>query len=246
MRFGDAESDGPERRCQVGGVERVLQRLRHHAFVDHVLDGEQPRDVGLGLFERAVGVLQLLPDGRLLAAHRDVVGPEAMHQLVDENVREERFERQIPLIAGAKDHLGNRLERLRELRVLDVLEHDALGSLFVHDALVVGQVERRGLNRAVAVARRIDLIDHHDRRQRAQLRVALLRIDRQVVLDVLQLSRESLQLRGLGLVEQGDVRLESGLVVEELVLVHLIRPDGRLNRAVQLHPRDVAVVVVVR
>jgi hypothetical protein len=57
----------------------------------------------------------------------------------------------------------------------------------------------------------------------------VLRIDRQVVLDVLQLSRESLQLRRLRLVAQRDVRLESGFVVEQLVLVHLVRPDRRLN-----------------
>ena len=41
----------------------------------------------------AVGLLQLLPHGRLPAVDRDVVRPEAVHQLVDEDVREERVER---------------------------------------------------------------------------------------------------------------------------------------------------------
>ena len=43
-----------------------------------------------------------------------------------------------------------------------------------------------------------------------------------------------------------DERLEGRLVVEPLVLVDLVRADGRLDRGVELHPLDVAVVVVVR
>ena len=54
------------------------------------------------------------------------------------------------------------------------------------------------------------------------------------------------QLLALRLVANRDERLERRLVVEELVLVDLVRPDGRLDGALQLHPRDVAVVVVVR
>ena len=131
--------------------------------------------------------------------------------------------------AAASTTLEIGSERLRELRVLHVLQHDALRALFAHDPLVVRQVERRGLHGAVAVAGGVDLVDHDDRRQRAELRVALLRIDRQVVLDVLQLAGEPLQLRGLRLVAHRDVGLERGLVVEELVLVDLVRPDGRLD-----------------
>ena len=59
------------------------------------------------------------------------------------------------------------------------------------DALVVGQVEGRGLHAAVAVAGREDGVDDANRRQRAELRVAILRIDRQVVLDLLQLARRT-------------------------------------------------------
>ena len=200
VRLGDTEADRSKGRREERGVQRLLQRLGQHALVDHVLDGEQPRDVGLGLFERAVGVLQLLPDRRLRATDRDVVRPEPVHQLVDENVREERFERQVALIAGGRTtfEIGR-----------SVFANFASCTFFSITRLVpfsrttrssFGQVERRGLNAAVAVARGVDLVDHDDRRQRAQLRVALLRIDRQVVLDVLQLAGESLQLGGLGLV----------------------------------------------
>ena len=57
-----------------------------------MLDGEQARDVGLRLFQRAVGFLQFLPHGRLASVDRQAVRPEAVHQLVDDDVREERLE----------------------------------------------------------------------------------------------------------------------------------------------------------
>ena len=44
----------------------------------------------------------------------------------------------------------------------------------------------------------------------------------------------------------GDEGLERRLVVEPLVLVDLVRTDRRFDRALQFHPGDVAVVVVVR
>ena len=114
------------------------------------------------------------------------------------------------------------------------------------DALVVRQVEGRRLHAAIGVAGREDLVDDDDRRESAELRIAVLRIDRQMVLDVLQLAGELLQLGALGFVLNRDERLERRLVVEELVLVHLVGSDRRLDGALQLHPGDVAVVVVVR
>ena len=44
----------------------------------------------------------------------------------------------------------DRLEDDRELRLLNVLQHHALRALFLDDALVVGEVEGRGLHAAVA------------------------------------------------------------------------------------------------
>ena len=66
-----------------------------------------------------------------------------------------------------------------------------------------------------------------------------------MVFDVLQLAPELLELDALGVIPDGHVRFEGGLVVEELVFVDLVGADGRLDVAFQLHPRDVAVVVVV-
>ena len=78
------------------------------------------------------------------------------------------------------------------------------------------------------------------------LRIAVLRIDRQVVLDVLQRAGELLELRRFGLILDGNERFERGLVVEPLVFVDLVRPDRRLDGGIELHPLHVAVVVIVR
>ena len=72
------------------------------------------------------------------------------------------------------------------------------------------------------------------------------RIDGQRVLQALELGAEDLELLRLGLVADGDERFERRLEVEPFVLVDLVRADGRLDRRVELHPGDVARVVVVR
>ena len=97
-----------------------------------------------------------------------------------------------------------------------------------------------------SVAGREQDVDDVSGASAAELRVAVLRIDRQHVLDALQLAAEPRQLLGLGVVAQRDERLERRLVVEELVFVDLVRSDGRVDVALELHPGDVAVVVVVR
>ncbi len=97
----------------------------------------------------------------------------------------------------------------------------------------------------VGVARAEDLVDHADGRERAQLRVAQLRVDGQRVLDALQLRRQFLQLGRLALLADADERLVRGFLVEPVVRVDLVRPDGRLDGRVQLHPCHVALVIVV-
>ena len=92
VRFVDAEADRPEARGEERRVDRSLHRLRHDALVDHVLQGEQAGDVGLRFLEEAGRLLHLLPHGRLPPVHRDVVRAEAVHQLVHQDVREERVE----------------------------------------------------------------------------------------------------------------------------------------------------------
>ena len=71
-------------------------------------------------------------------------------------------------------------------------------------------------------------------------------IDGQRVLEPLQLGAEHAELLRLGVVAQRDERFERRLVAEPLVFVGLVRADRRLDRGVELHPGHVAGVVVVR
>ncbi len=84
------------------------------------------------------------------------------------------------------------------------------------------------------------------RDEAATRRLARLGGDGEVVLHVLQLRREARQLPRLRLVPDADERLEGRLGVEPVVLVHLVRADGGLDGGVELHPGEVARVIVVR
>ena len=174
------------------------------------------------------------------------MGSEAVHQLVHQDVREERVERHVLLLCGRQRDLGDREQDHLELRVLHVLQHHALGALLAHDALVVGQVVGGRLHTAVAIARREHDVDDANWRQGAEFAVPVLRVDRQRVFELLQMRREGLQLLRLGIVSNGDECFERRLGVEPFVFVHLVRTDGRLDRGIELHPGDVARVVVVR
>ena len=87
------------------------------------------------------------------------------------------------------------IERLRELGVLDVLEHDALGALSRTTRSSFGR-----LNAAVwtprlpSPAAKTSLTTTIGA-SAPSFGIAMARIDRQVVLDLLQLGRELLQLR---------------------------------------------------
>src|SRR5262249_46872228 len=81
--------------------------------------------------------------------------------------------------------------------------------------------------------------------ERSELRIAIPRVEWKIVFNLLQLRAEARQLAGFLLVADGDEGFEGSLVVEPLVLVHLVGADGRLDAGVELHPGDVAVVVIV-
>src|SRR5690625_3972238 len=83
------------------------------------------------------------------------------------------------------------------------------------------------------------------RAARAELRIPVLRVDRKGVLEILQSRGERLQLLRLRIVANRDEGFKRGLVVEPLVLVHLVRPNGGFERGVKLHPRHIAGVVIV-
>ena len=102
------------------------------------------------------------------------------------------------------------------------------------------------MHAAVSVARTEDVIDNPNRRSGPEFRVAIARIDRQIVFQFLKIAAELEELRRLGFVAERDECFEGGLVSEQLVFVGLVRPDGNVDRRVQIHPGHVAFVVVVR
>src|SRR5882762_3571720 len=192
--------------------------------------------------KRAAGLLHGLAHRRSLPS---LVRPQPVHQLVHEDLREESLERDLPAIGPAQGDLRDGQERLAELGLLNVLQHHPLGPALPGDPLVIGQVVGGRLHAMVAVAAAEDLVDHLDGSEGAQLRIAQLRVDGERVFDALELGGETRELRGLPVVDQRDEGLERGLLVEPVVGVDLVGPDGGLDRRVQLHPRYVALVVVV-
>src|SRR5262245_47938749 len=78
-------------------------------------------------------------------------------------------------------------------------QHDALAALLRDDPLVVRKVEGGRLHAPVRVAGGEDLVDDHDRSRAAEPGIAVFGVDRQVILDILQLAGEALQLARLGL-----------------------------------------------
>ena len=148
--------------------------------------------------------------------------------------------------AGARATFEMGRSTVVELRPLRVLQHHALAALLGDDPLVVraGCRPRSGRpllpwpEEKTTSTTRIGAMP-------AELRVAEGGVDRQPVLEPLQLRGEAGELRRLLLVAHGDERLEGRLVAEPAVVVGLVGPDRGLERRVELHPGDVARVVVV-
>ena len=241
----DAESNRAERACEVRHVHRPLHRLRYNAFVNPVLERKEACDIGLRLLKGGAELSELLPYRRLPAADGNGVWPKAVHQLVRENVREERFKGDKRLLVGIKSDARDRHEHLFELCLLNVLQHHTLASLLLHDSFIVRQVERRRSYSLPCLSSHHDFIDHTDRRESTQLGIPVLLVDRKIVFDLLKVAGVHRQLSCLLIVPQRDERFERRFVVEQLIHIHFVRTDGRFNGAFQLHPCHIAVVVVV-
>ncbi len=168
-----------------------------------------------------------------------------MAHLMRQNMREEASKLRNGSAEGASTDLRNRRQRGGEFRFLHVLQHHPLAALFMHHALVVREIVGRGFHAVIAVAGRDHLIHHANRREPSDLRIAILRVDRQVVLDFLHVIAEELQLRRLHVVADIDIGFVSRLVSEQFVVVGFVRPDRDVDRRVEIHPRYVAFVVIV-
>ncbi len=83
--------------------------------------------------------------------------------------------------------MGDGQKDLLELRFLHVLQHDALAAFLLHDAVVVGQVVGRGGDAVGAISCGKDLVDNANRGGGAEFGVAVFRVERQVVFELLEM-----------------------------------------------------------
>src|SRR6185369_16482507 len=168
-----------------------------------------------------------------------------VHQLVAEYVSEERIKRERRLLCRIEYHLRDWDQRLIKLRVLHVLQHDALRAFFFNYALVVWKIESSRLHAAVAFARSEHFVHDANRRRRAEFRIAITRIDRQIIFQFLQMTAELRELCRLRIVPKGYVSLERSFVTKQLVLVRFVWSNRQVDRRVEVHPGDVAFIVIV-
>ena len=196
MRLVDPEPDRTEYAGEVGDVHRLFHRLPDEPVIDHVLERKEPADVGLRLFNRRTQFLHRVAGRRLFPVERDRVGPEPVHELMCESVREEWVEGDGGLLRGIERDPRDRLEYRHEFGFLDVFQHHPLAPLLGGHALVVREVECRRLHAFTRLPSRHHFIHYADGGERAQLRISVARLDREGVLDLLQVRREECELRG--------------------------------------------------
>src|SRR5581483_12445723 len=131
-----------------------------------------------------------------------------------QDMREKGIEIKI-LTIGRSEHLGGDGSKdSAELGFLYVLQHDALAPFLLDHALVVGQIVGGCLNAMIAVSGGEDLVHHADRRGRSQSGIAILWVNGQVILDLLQVLGEGRKLGRFLLVADVYVSLVGGFVSE--------------------------------
>ena len=214
-------------------------------MIDEVLDHEEAHEVGLGFLDGAVGLAQRLAHRCLFARHLDHLRPQAMRELVRQDVEKEGVKIDVSARRVREQPSGDGHEDGLELRLLDVLEHHPLAALLRHHHLVVGQVEGRRLDAVRRVARVEELIDHGNGRQRPEVAPLVFVGHGQAHLDLAEMPRDHLQPLALRPVAQAEVGLKGGLQPHRLVEIGLVGPDGQVDVAVELHPGDLTRSVVV-
>ena len=98
----------------------------------------------------------------------------------------------------------------------------------------------------IAVAGGEDFVDDADGGLGSDLRIAIGGIDGEVVFDPLQVGAEGFQLVGFGVVPEVDVGFEGGFIAEDFVVVGFVGTDSDVDGSVEIHPGEIAGVVVVR
>src|SRR5512134_2828399 len=99
MGTSEAEAHGAKHSCKIRHIHRPLRFLVHNTLIDEILESKEPGDVCLCLLESRAQFLHLLPDRCLSPVDGDGVWPESVHQLVRQDMREERLEGDQRLLA---------------------------------------------------------------------------------------------------------------------------------------------------
>ena len=140
------------------------------------LQRPQAGDVRLGFLDRAVGLLQLLPHGRRAAADGDVVRAEAVHQLVHQDVGEERVERDVLLVARrAARPSRSAAGPCWNFASCTFFSITRLVPFSLTTRSSFGRLKAAVCTPRLRVAGGEDDVDDADRRERAELRVAVAR-----------------------------------------------------------------------
>ena len=211
----------------------------------HVVERKQSSDVSLRLLDPTVEFLQFLAWRCVAPLHFDLMRPQPMHQLVRHDVGKERFEVNIHHRMLRKCPPRNREQNGTELRFLNVAQHHAFASLLLHHPIIVRQIVGSRGDSVIAIARTENLVYYHRRCGRSQLGIAVLWIDRQIVFDLLQMISKHGEFLGFGIVTKVDECLKGCLIVEQFVVIDFVRSNSDIQRRVQIHPSDIAVVVIV-
>ena len=131
-------------------------------------------------------------------------------------------------------------------RVHEVLEEDFLRALLLVDARIVRQVVGDRLVAVTEIAGAKRRVHHFHRRDVAAHRRAILRRERQRLLDVGHPALVEIEVAALGVVADHHRGAVRRLHAEQIVEVRLVRREDDVDlRALQIDPRDVARVVVV-
>src|SRR5688572_26420861 len=149
-------------------------------------------------------------------------------------MREKRIEGHCPLLRRSQHDACDWYKDLGKLRLLDILQHRSLGAFFFDDALIVRKIEGGRLHSAVAFTRPEDFIHGSKWRGGAELRVAIGRVDGEIVFQLLQMLTKLRQLVTFSRVAQRNISLKPGLVTKEFVFVRFVWTNGHFNRCIEV------------
>ena len=110
---------------------------------------------------------------------------------------------------------------------------------------IVRQIERSSLHSLCRFASDDNFIHHTNRRKCPEFRVTVFFVDGKIVFQLLQRAAELCQLLCLFIIAERDERLERRFVIEHFIHIYFIRTNRRLDWAVEIHPRDVAGIVII-